>query len=270
MAPGTVARAIMFAWQAQCVAGGVARPPGCSPRPVWTATPPRRVDDADLAHRGERVAAQHAAERGARRPRRRRSRSSACGPWAGSTTDCVATAPTPGRAQVQIEPTENQCDCTAAPSSPVSGSRATIEYVPCGRGMRCARICHCDSATDRGRACWSACATRRRASCARYGDVSPGAPRFAGTVLHACDDPGVPWHRIVRADGSLAKGERQRRAARGRGRPVPRRAGGHARRPAPRLAPAAESGPLRGRTRLSRRCGTSARSACAPGRAAST
>src|SRR3954463_11077148 len=43
-----------------------------------------------------------------------------------------------------------------------------------------------------------------------YGDVSPGAPRFAGTVLHAADDPDVPWHRVVRADGSLAKGERQR------------------------------------------------------------
>ena len=26
----------------------------------------------------------------------------------------------------------------------------------------------------------------------------------------ACDDPDVPWHRVVRADGSLAKGERQR------------------------------------------------------------
>jgi methylated-DNA-protein-cysteine methyltransferase-like protein len=43
-----------------------------------------------------------------------------------------------------------------------------------------------------------------------YGDVSPGAPRFAGAVLAACDDPDVPWHRIVRADGSLARGERQR------------------------------------------------------------
>jgi methylated-DNA-protein-cysteine methyltransferase related protein len=43
-----------------------------------------------------------------------------------------------------------------------------------------------------------------------YGDVSPGAPRFAGTVLFACDDPTVPWWRIVRADGSLAKGARQR------------------------------------------------------------
>ncbi|MGH2915541.1 MAG: MGMT family protein [Solirubrobacteraceae bacterium] len=44
-----------------------------------------------------------------------------------------------------------------------------------------------------------------------YGDVSPGAPRVAGAVLRACDDPAVPWHRIVRADGSLAKGQRQRR-----------------------------------------------------------
>lgn len=43
-----------------------------------------------------------------------------------------------------------------------------------------------------------------------YGDVSPGAPRVAGAVLSECDDPSVPWHRIVRADGSLAKGARQR------------------------------------------------------------
>jgi alkylated DNA nucleotide flippase Atl1 len=43
-----------------------------------------------------------------------------------------------------------------------------------------------------------------------YGDVSPGAPRLAGAVLSACTDPGVPWHRIVRADGSLTQGARQR------------------------------------------------------------
>lgn len=43
-----------------------------------------------------------------------------------------------------------------------------------------------------------------------YRDVSPGAPRFAGTVLARCKDPALPWHRIVRADGSLAKGARQR------------------------------------------------------------
>jgi alkylated DNA nucleotide flippase Atl1 len=43
-----------------------------------------------------------------------------------------------------------------------------------------------------------------------YGDVSPGAPRFAGTVLSATTE-SVPWWRIVRADGTLAKGDRQRR-----------------------------------------------------------
>jgi alkylated DNA nucleotide flippase Atl1 len=43
-----------------------------------------------------------------------------------------------------------------------------------------------------------------------YGDLSPGAPRAAGRALSACHDPSVPWQRIVRADGSLAKGDRQR------------------------------------------------------------
>jgi methylated-DNA-protein-cysteine methyltransferase-like protein len=43
-----------------------------------------------------------------------------------------------------------------------------------------------------------------------YGDLSPGAPRFAGAVLSGTDDDSVPWHRVVRADGTLAKGERQR------------------------------------------------------------
>jgi alkylated DNA nucleotide flippase Atl1 len=43
-----------------------------------------------------------------------------------------------------------------------------------------------------------------------YGDVSPGAPRQAGAVLSECDDPTVPWFRVVRADGSLTQGDRQR------------------------------------------------------------
>jgi alkylated DNA nucleotide flippase Atl1 len=43
-----------------------------------------------------------------------------------------------------------------------------------------------------------------------YGDVSPGAPRVAGAVLSACHDDSLPWYRVVRADGSLAKGRRQR------------------------------------------------------------
>jgi methylated-DNA-protein-cysteine methyltransferase-like protein len=42
-----------------------------------------------------------------------------------------------------------------------------------------------------------------------YGDVSPGAPRFTGTVLRTTD-ADLPWWRVVRADGSLAQGERQR------------------------------------------------------------
>jgi methylated-DNA-protein-cysteine methyltransferase-like protein len=44
-----------------------------------------------------------------------------------------------------------------------------------------------------------------------YGDVSPGAPRFAGTVLSNTHEPDLPWHRVVRADGSLPKGARQRK-----------------------------------------------------------
>jgi alkylated DNA nucleotide flippase Atl1 len=51
----------------------------------------------------------------------------------------------------------------------------------------------------------------RPGSVTTYGELSPGAPRFAGAVLAGCEDPSVPWHRVVRADGSLAKGARQRR-----------------------------------------------------------
>jgi methylated-DNA-protein-cysteine methyltransferase-like protein len=52
-----------------------------------------------------------------------------------------------------------------------------------------------------------------------YGDLSPGAPRFAGAVLAGCHDPSVPWHRVVRADGTLAKGARQRRLLESEGVP---------------------------------------------------
>ena len=44
---------------------------------------------------------------------------------------------------------------------------------------------------------------------AAYSDITPHAPRHAGRVLAASHEPDVPWHRIVRADGSLAKGARQ-------------------------------------------------------------
>jgi methylated-DNA-protein-cysteine methyltransferase related protein len=52
-----------------------------------------------------------------------------------------------------------------------------------------------------------------------YGDLCPDAPRFAGAVLAACHDPDVPWQRVVRADGSLAQGARQRRLLEAEGIP---------------------------------------------------
>jgi methylated-DNA-protein-cysteine methyltransferase-like protein len=52
-----------------------------------------------------------------------------------------------------------------------------------------------------------------------YGDVSPGAPRFAGSVLFHTDSPDLPWWRVVRADGSLAKGDRQAALLRAEGVP---------------------------------------------------
>jgi alkylated DNA nucleotide flippase Atl1 len=56
-------------------------------------------------------------------------------------------------------------------------------------------------------------------SVATYGDVSPGAPRFAGTVLFGATERDLPWWRVVRADGSLAKGARQKRRLREEGVP---------------------------------------------------
>jgi methylated-DNA-protein-cysteine methyltransferase-like protein len=52
-----------------------------------------------------------------------------------------------------------------------------------------------------------------------YGDVSPGAPRLAGRVLSLTRAGDAPWHRVVRADGSLAKGAPQRRLLEAEGIP---------------------------------------------------
>ena len=41
-----------------------------------------------------------------------------------------------------------------------------------------------------------------------YGDIHPRAPRLVGYVLATTHD--LPWHRVVRADGSLARGAPQR------------------------------------------------------------
>ena len=53
-----------------------------------------------------------------------------------------------------------------------------------------------------------------------YGDIDPHAPRAVGRVLATCDAPDVPWHRVIRADGSVPKGERQLRLLRGEGVPI--------------------------------------------------
>lgn len=52
-----------------------------------------------------------------------------------------------------------------------------------------------------------------------YGDLCPEAPRLPGRVLSSSDDDSLPWFRVVRADGSLAKGARQRRLLRAEGVP---------------------------------------------------
>jgi methylated-DNA-protein-cysteine methyltransferase related protein len=41
-----------------------------------------------------------------------------------------------------------------------------------------------------------------------YGDIDRRAPRLVGRVLSKEHD--LPWHRVVRADGSIPKGARQR------------------------------------------------------------
>ena len=42
-----------------------------------------------------------------------------------------------------------------------------------------------------------------------YGDIEPKAPRLVGRIL-ATTREELPWHRVVRADGSIPMGRRQR------------------------------------------------------------
>lgn len=42
-----------------------------------------------------------------------------------------------------------------------------------------------------------------------YGGIDPEAPRLVGRVL-ATTHQNLPWHRVVRADGSIPMGQRQR------------------------------------------------------------
>jgi alkylated DNA nucleotide flippase Atl1 len=52
-----------------------------------------------------------------------------------------------------------------------------------------------------------------------YGDIDRAAPRLVGRVL-ATTQHDVPWHRVVRADGSVAMGARQLELLRSEGVPL--------------------------------------------------
>jgi alkylated DNA nucleotide flippase Atl1 len=41
-----------------------------------------------------------------------------------------------------------------------------------------------------------------------YGDIDTGAPRLVGRILATTQD--LPWHRVVRADGTIPQGQPQR------------------------------------------------------------
>jgi methylated-DNA-protein-cysteine methyltransferase related protein len=52
-----------------------------------------------------------------------------------------------------------------------------------------------------------------------YGDIFPAAPRLVGHVL-ATTGEDLPWHRVVRSDGSVAVGRRQLALLRREGVPI--------------------------------------------------
>ena len=52
-----------------------------------------------------------------------------------------------------------------------------------------------------------------------YGDIDPRAPRLVGLVLSQTD-ADIPWHRVVRADGKLPMGAKQRRLLQAEGVPM--------------------------------------------------
>src|SRR6266851_9553375 len=41
-----------------------------------------------------------------------------------------------------------------------------------------------------------------------YGDINGSAPRLVGRILATTHD--LPWHRVVRADGTIPQGQTQR------------------------------------------------------------
>jgi methylated-DNA-protein-cysteine methyltransferase related protein len=52
-----------------------------------------------------------------------------------------------------------------------------------------------------------------------YGEIDPEAPRLVGRVL-ATTHEVLPWQRVIRADGTIPKGQRQRELLLGEGVPM--------------------------------------------------
>jgi methylated-DNA-protein-cysteine methyltransferase related protein len=52
-----------------------------------------------------------------------------------------------------------------------------------------------------------------------YGDIDAKAPRLVGRIL-ATTHLDLPWHRVVRADGSIPKGKEQAELLRREGVPM--------------------------------------------------
>jgi methylated-DNA-protein-cysteine methyltransferase-like protein len=51
-----------------------------------------------------------------------------------------------------------------------------------------------------------------------YGDIDARAPRLVGRILATTHD--LPWHRVVRADGTIPQGRPQRERLRAEGVPM--------------------------------------------------
>jgi alkylated DNA nucleotide flippase Atl1 len=51
-----------------------------------------------------------------------------------------------------------------------------------------------------------------------YGDIDGHAPRFVGHILATNHD--LPWHRVVRADGTIPQGQPQRKLLLAEGVPM--------------------------------------------------
>ena len=204
IAAGTVSRSIMFAWQLQC--GPVASPAhGMQSGPVLTATPP--LASTTPTWRTARSASAGAAPR-APRP--------APAPGGQPVERVRAVGGLDDRLRGDRADARARPDAERADGEPVRlDGRAELAGGGVEGDDRVRAVAH-------GARGYPAMPTRADRVLDRIRDVPPGLRprvrrRLAGRpavrrhrARRTTTTPTVPWHRIVRADGSLAKGSRQR------------------------------------------------------------